>query len=142
MDNYIQKKVQAFEEFIDCKLKPDLVKAIGERDKIFEKQKVYSDLKKNIENLEKNGVTSLRTMVNLGSEVYMQADVPETRSIFVDVGLGFHVEFNWPEAIIFISLKEQLLEKQIEDYTRQIASIKTHIKLVGEGIRELLQFDA
>lgn len=34
-----------------------------------------SDLRKNIENLEKNSVTSLRTMVNLGSEVYMQADV-------------------------------------------------------------------
>lgn len=34
-----------------------------------------SDLKRNIENLEKNAVTSLRTLVNLGSEVYMQADV-------------------------------------------------------------------
>lgn len=34
-----------------------------------------SDLRKNIENLEKNSVTSLRTLVNLGSEVYMQADV-------------------------------------------------------------------
>lgn len=34
-----------------------------------------SDLRNNIENLEQNSVTSLRTMVNLGSEVYMQADV-------------------------------------------------------------------
>lgn len=34
-----------------------------------------SDLRRNIENLEKNSVTSLRTLVNLGSEVYMQADV-------------------------------------------------------------------
>lgn len=34
-----------------------------------------SDLKKNIETLEKNRVTCLRTSVNLGSEVYMQADV-------------------------------------------------------------------
>lgn len=34
-----------------------------------------SDLRKNVENLEKNSVTSLRTMVNLGSEVYMQAEV-------------------------------------------------------------------
>lgn len=34
-----------------------------------------SDLRKNIENLEKNSVTRLRTLINLGSEVYMQADV-------------------------------------------------------------------
>jgi hypothetical protein len=34
-----------------------------------------SDLRRSIENLEKNSVTNLRTMVNLGSEVYMQADV-------------------------------------------------------------------
>jgi hypothetical protein len=33
------------------------------------------DLKRNIENLERNGVTSMRSMVNLGSEVYMQAEV-------------------------------------------------------------------
>ncbi|KAF2548095.1 hypothetical protein F2Q70_00020797, partial [Brassica cretica] len=36
----------------------------------------------------------LREMVfNLGSEVYMQAGVPDTRHIFMDVGLGFYVEF-------------------------------------------------
>ncbi|CAN7043540.1 unnamed protein product [Brassica oleracea var. botrytis] len=29
---------------------------------------------------------------NLGSEVYMQAGVPDTRHIFMDVGLGFYVE--------------------------------------------------
>lgn len=34
-----------------------------------------SNLRRNIENLEKNSVTSLQTMVNLGSEVYMQAEV-------------------------------------------------------------------
>ncbi|XP_027161579.1 uncharacterized protein LOC113763764 [Coffea eugenioides] len=34
-----------------------------------------SDWKRNIETLEKNSVTSLRTLINLGSEVYMQADV-------------------------------------------------------------------
>jgi hypothetical protein len=33
------------------------------------------DLKKNIENLENNGITNLQSMVNLGSEVYMQAEV-------------------------------------------------------------------
>ncbi|KAF5955271.1 hypothetical protein HYC85_008127 [Camellia sinensis] len=98
-----------------------------------------SDLRKSIENLEKNSVTSLRTLVNLGSEVYMQADVPDTRRIFVDVGLGFHVEFTWSEALNYIIAREEKLARQIEEYTRLIASIKAQIKMVCEGIRELLQ---
>uniref|UniRef100_A0A7C9DKX3 Protein UXT homolog n=1 Tax=Opuntia streptacantha TaxID=393608 RepID=A0A7C9DKX3_OPUST len=139
MDKYREEKVKKFEEFIDRRLKPDLVKAIAERDKVFEQQKIFSDLKRNIQNLEKNSVTNLKTLVNLGSEVYMQAEVPDTQRIFVDVGLGFHVEFTWSEALRYISAREERLAKQIEEYTQLIASIKAQIKLVCEGIRELLQ---
>ncbi|KAL4333795.1 hypothetical protein GQ457_07G017810 [Hibiscus cannabinus] len=139
MDSLRQEKIQKFEEFVDRRLKPDLVRAIAERDKVFDQQKIFSDLRKNIESLEKNSVTSLRTLVNLGSEVYSQAEVPDTQRIFVDIGLGFHVEFTWSEALKFISLREEKLERQIEEYTRLIASIKAQIKLVLEGIRELLQ---
>ncbi|KAL4281845.1 hypothetical protein GQ457_03G026990 [Hibiscus cannabinus] len=139
MDSLRQEKIHKFEEFVDRRLKPDLVRAIAERDKVFDQQKIFSDLRKNIENLEKNSVTNLRTLVNLGSEVYMQAEVPDTQHIFVDIGLGFHVEFTWSEALKFISLREEKLARQIEEYTRLIASIKAQIKLVCEGIRELLQ---
>ncbi|KAK4580737.1 hypothetical protein RGQ29_024403 [Quercus rubra] len=142
MDRFRQEKLQRYEEFVDKRLKPDLVHAIAERDKVFEQQKTFSDLRKNIENLEKNSVTSLRTLVNLGSEVYMQADVPDTKRIFVDIGLGFHVEFTWSEALNFISQREERLARQIEEYFRLIASIKAQIKLVYEGIRELLQLPA
>ncbi|TQD87382.1 hypothetical protein C1H46_027043 [Malus baccata] len=159
MDISRQNKIQKFEDFVDQRLKPDLVRAIAQR----------SDLRKNIENLEKNSVTSLRTLVNLGSEVYMQADVidgfkpvlcygcgmglihrifflrvcrPDTRRIFVDIGLGFHVEFTWSEALNYISQREETLARQVEECTNLIASIKARIKLVCEGIRELLQLPA
>lgn len=32
---------------------------------------------------------------------------PDTQRIFVDVGLGFHVEFTWTEALSFIALREE-----------------------------------
>nr|CAD1837888.1 unnamed protein product [Ananas comosus var. bracteatus] len=99
-----QEKVEKFEGFVDRRLKPDLVNAIAQR----------SDLKRNIENLEQNGVTSFQSMVNLGSEVYMQADVPDTRRIFVDIGLGFHVEFTWSEALEFISVREARLARYVK----------------------------
>ncbi|KAH0674792.1 hypothetical protein KY284_025879 [Solanum tuberosum] len=129
MDTIKQEKVRRFEEFIDRRLKPDLVHAIAERDKVFEQQKIFSDLRSNIENLEKNNVTNLKTLVNIGSEVYLQADVPDTTRIFVDVGLGFHVEFTWSEALNYISAREEKLARQIEEYTRLIASIKAQIKM-------------
>ncbi|XP_037479602.1 uncharacterized protein LOC119356727 isoform X1 [Triticum dicoccoides] len=137
-----QDKVKKFEDFVDRRLKPDLVNAIAQRDNLFQQQKTFLDLKKNIENLEKNGVTSMRSMVNLGSEVYMQAEVPDKRHIFVDIGLGFHVEFTWQEALQFISVREARLARQIDEYTHLIASIKAQIKMVCEGIRELLQLAA
>lgn len=111
IDNFRNEKVQRFEEFVDRRLKPDLVHAIAERDKVFEQQKVFSDLRRNIENLEKNSITNLTTLVNLGSEVYVQGNVADTQRIFVDVGLGFHVEFTWSEALKFISLKEERLAR-------------------------------
>lgn len=36
---------------------------------------------------------------------------PDTQRIFVDIGLGFHVEFTWSEALRFISLREEKLER-------------------------------
>ncbi|XP_073268295.1 uncharacterized protein [Populus alba] len=59
------------------------------RDKVFEQQKMLF-VKEHRELREEQ-----RTMVNLGSVLYMQVDVPDTHRIFVDVGLGFHVEFTW-----------------------------------------------
>ncbi|MED6123848.1 hypothetical protein PIB30_053375 [Stylosanthes scabra] len=142
MESLTQQKVQRYEEFVDHHLKPDLQHAIDERDQIFEQQKIFADLRRNIENLEKNSVTSLRTLVNLGSEVYLQAEVPNTQRIFVDVGLGFHVEFTWCEALNYIQTREERIAKQIDEYNQLIASIKAQIKLVLEGIRELLQLPA
>ncbi|CAH9070423.1 unnamed protein product [Cuscuta epithymum] len=101
-----QEKIHQYEDFVDRRLKPDLIHAIAERDKVFDQQKAFSELRRNIENLEKNSVTNLMTLVNLGSEVYVQADV------------------------------------QIEEYTCLIAGIKSQIKMVCEGIRELLQLPA
>uniref|UniRef100_M4E7E3 Mediator of RNA polymerase II transcription subunit 10 n=1 Tax=Brassica campestris TaxID=3711 RepID=M4E7E3_BRACM len=75
MEEGRQKDLQLLEEIIDKGLKEKLLQTIASRDKIFEEQKVLSDLRKNLETLEENGVNSLKTMVNPGSEVYMQAHV-------------------------------------------------------------------
>lgn len=54
---------------------------------------------------------------------------PDTGHIFVDVGLGFHVEFTWSEALKFIAAREAKLTRHIEDYTQLIASNKVQIMM-------------
>lgn len=39
------------------------------------------------------------------------AHSPDTKRIFVDIGLGFHVEFTWSEAINYISQREEKLSR-------------------------------
>ncbi|KAK4758843.1 hypothetical protein SAY87_020144 [Trapa incisa] len=138
MDGHVPEELRKWEELIDCKLKPSLVRATDERNKLFEQQKVVSDLRKNIENLQRNSITNMRTMVNIGSEVYLQAEVSDTRRIFVDIGYGFHVEFTWDEALKYLPSREELLARKIEECTQRIVHIKADIKWIYEVIRQLL----
>lgn len=131
-------KIEQYEAFVDKRLKPDLVAAIAQRDKVLEQQKIYSDLAKNIKLLQEQKMTKMRTMINLGSEVYAQAEVPDATRLFVDIGLGFHAEFTLDEALEFISAKDKVLSNQVNQQTAQVANIKAQIKLVVEGIRELM----
>ncbi|PNX73017.1 protein UXT [Trifolium pratense] len=101
MENIRQQEIQKYEELIDKRMKPKLLHATAQS----------ADLRRNIENLEKNSVTSLRTMVNIGSEVYVQAEVPNTQHIFVDIGMGFHVEFTWSEALNYIEKREERIAR-------------------------------
>ncbi len=72
---------------------------------------------------------------------------PDTSKIFVQVGLGFHVEFTLPEALAFIDKKEEHLMKyawtallsstaaytrvrQAEAFSQRAAEIKSKIKIV------------
>lgn len=43
--------------------------------------------------------------------LYLHVHRPDTRRIFVDIGLGFHVEFTWSEALNYISQREEKLAR-------------------------------
>ncbi|CAG8573249.1 53_t:CDS:2 [Diversispora eburnea] len=69
-------------------------------------------------------------MVDLGSNFYVQAKVPDTTYIYINVGFGFHVQLTLDEAIAFIEKKEAMLQKRSNKYTQDIAKINAHIKVV------------
>jgi hypothetical protein len=90
--------------------------------------------------LQEPNLTKLRTMINTGSEVYGQAEVPDSTRIFVDnsVRVSWWCLLGIRPSGLYIMAKDKVLSDQIEQHTSHIASIKAQIKLVGEGIRELM----
>ena len=42
--------------------------------------------------MRQSGSTELKTLVDIGAEVYCQAKVPDISRVYISVGLGFHVE--------------------------------------------------
>mmetsp|Transcript_15196 Transcript_15196/g.32755 ORF Transcript_15196/g.32755 Transcript_15196/m.32755 type:complete len:157 (-) Transcript_15196:634-1104(-) len=134
----LDQKILEYESFMD-RLKVDLSHAYTQRTELQQKIDAYRDLKLNTEMLMKEDSSKpIRTLVNLGSDFFCQAEVPNTRWIYVDVGLGFHVQLTPAETAKHAEERMKAIEVLAAKQSDQIAAIKANIKLVGEGVRELM----
>ncbi|KAK3237948.1 hypothetical protein CYMTET_52012 [Cymbomonas tetramitiformis] len=120
--DWLGSKIQKYEEFMD-RLKRDLRHAIGEREKTQKQLDSYRDLADNVKMLGLEGIKDMRSLVNLGSEFFVQAQVTDTSKLFVNVGLGFHVELTHEETSKFVENKLAALH---EDATRKSEQVRTH----------------
>ena len=77
---------------------------------------------------------SLNVLKDIGSNVLMQAEVPDTSTIFVDVGLGFFAEADLNQAILILKPRKELLKQKQEHDMKAVANIEAHIQLVEEGL--------
>ena len=89
--------------------------------------------------LKEQQQTSLKTMVNVGRDFYVQAHVPDTSSLYVDVGLGFHAQMTLDEAGAFAASREAALNEKVEALSARAARLKAHIKLVVGAIDEVMR---
>eukprot|EP01135_Chromosphaera_perkinsii_P006175 Nk52_evm3s434 gene=Nk52_evmTU3s434 len=137
----LQEKISEYETFLDAKLKKDLEEVLEQRDKVYEKISEYVKLRNNIDLIWKSGMESLKSMVNLGCDFYVQAKVPDATYVFVDVGFNFYLQMTPPEAIAFIEKKVTHLTSIGDAHTETAGKIKAHIKIVVEALHEL-QFGA
>ncbi|KAF9986801.1 hypothetical protein BGZ75_001422 [Mortierella antarctica] len=147
MEDSIQQKLARYETFVNESLKSDLKDALDARDAIYEQTSEYLKLAKDIEVIKENGLTEMKTQVDLGSNFYVQAKIPDTKYIYVNVGFGFHAQLTLDEALVFISKKEAHLQKdqslyrKAEKYTEKASQIRAHIKLVLEAMAEIMKLD-
>jgi prefoldin subunit 5 len=56
--------------------------------------------------MDTNEMHDMKTMINVGCEFYMQASIPSTDRVCVDIGLGVHVDYSRAEALRFIQERE------------------------------------
>jgi len=131
--------VQRYQQFIETKLKVHLKQTLDQRDAVYTKLAQYVELSKNLTLIKSSSLSKLKTQVNIGSDFYLQAVIPDCSLVTVEIGLGFFVELQLDEAISFISDKQQQLEKQVESYSKKAAVISSQIKMIYEGIAELLR---
>ncbi|XP_061470424.1 protein UXT [Rhineura floridana] len=136
-EQQVQEKVLQYEAFIGDVLQRDLQKVLEQREEVYEKIAQYLQLKNVIERFQETGSQELTTQVDLGCNFYVNAEVPDTSTIFVALGYGFFVELTLPEALAFIEKKNKLLTELSEALTKDSAKIKANIRMVLEGLREL-----
>ena len=117
------------EELINETLRRELQSALDARDKLYEKIAACMELRTNCQQLLERGQRELKTMVNLGSDFYVQAHVPDTGWIYVDVGLGFHAQMTLDEACKFAAQREAALNARAEELTARATRLKARIKL-------------
>ena len=140
-DSTSSEKVLQYEAFLNEKLREDLRKILEQRDEVYKQISDYLQLKTIIETIQQTDYTKeeLKTKIDLGCNFYVQAKVPDTSRIYVNIGFGFYVEFTHDEALKFIKKKTDSLNEKAESFTKDAVTVKAHIKLVLEGLRELQQ---
>ncbi|KAJ2776250.1 hypothetical protein H4R18_005768 [Coemansia javaensis] len=111
----LQEAVQKYEDFVRERLEPDLARAVEQRDAVYKRMSEYLKLKTHIDAVRSQGLGELETKVDLGSNFYVKAFVPDTTHIFVSVGFGFHLQMTLDEADAFIDRKVKHMETHVYD---------------------------
>ncbi|KAG8298193.1 hypothetical protein J6590_020862 [Homalodisca vitripennis] len=139
MEISIPQKVLKYEAFINDVLKEQLKKTAEDLDRTYGEIAEFIQLENLIQTIEENGLSKdgLKTQVDIGCNFYMQACVPDTSKILIDIGLGYFVEYTLNEALIVIKRRINLLNRKVDILRDQSANTKAHIKLVLHGIQEL-----
>ncbi|XP_063690658.1 protein UXT-like isoform X3 [Bolinopsis microptera] len=133
----ISDKVLKYEEFVNEVLKNDLNHVLEERDKIYDEVAEYMKLQTSIERLKTIDSRPIKEMIDVGCNFYMQAEVKNTDYIYVDVGMGLHVQLTFDEALRFLKKKIDQLTVKSEHLTEKSVDIKARIKLIIGALAEL-----
>ncbi|KAI9221801.1 Prefoldin subunit-domain-containing protein [Blastocladiella britannica] len=134
----IRAEIEKYTDFVENHLRVDLRAVLAERESILEQSIEYGKLSTQIQTIKDAGLTEMKTQVDLGSNFYVQAKVPDTQFIYVNVGFGFHLELTLDEALAFLERKTSHLQEKANKCTRKASEIKAHIQIIMGTLEELM----
>lgn len=134
----LEQKIERYHRFVDENLRVKLEKALATRGEVVKKIEEYEKLRGSVELLTERKTRHVKTQINVGCDVYMQAAVPDTSRIMVSIGLGLFAEFTLKEALEFIDVKCGSLQKRADELGQEAAQISSNIEVVLKGIQELM----
>ena len=135
-------KIAEYERFIGERLQPDLLAAEEGRAKVQASIDTWEGLITNVRGVQEQGSDQLRTLVDLGSQVYCQAEVPDTSRIFVSVGLGFHAEMTLvrsPRVSVRLERRDARRRKGRSEKCGGVLA-RGHAYVGGIGVQTISQF--
>ena len=88
----VEQKVERYQKFVDETLRVKLAQALDQREEAVKEIEAYEKLRGTVEVMRESQTGRAKSMVNIGCELYMQANIPDTSKIMVNAGLGFFVE--------------------------------------------------
>lgn len=144
--NELQDKIKEYAKFITQTLQPQLQTAVEAKEATENDISEYMQLRNKLQHLE-NTINSeassgekskpIEALVDLAHEsVYCRAIISNPRTLYVDVGLGFMVEFTLSEALMFIDKRVKYLE---DDVLKHRAGVAEGIAKDVENALELLE---
>ena len=121
-----------------CPPQVDLERATEARDKTRAELETFAALASDLAALDAEGTVELRTLVELGAGVRCAARVPDSRRVFVHVGLGFHPELTRPEGVAAAEARAAHLRARLAEQQAAVGRVAAHLELATEGVRELM----
>jgi len=134
-------KVSKYEYFLNEVLRSDLKTTLERRDELYNQVAQYMELQTVLEKvggaMNADGNSKLKTKVDIGSNFYVQAEIPDLKTVTVDVGCGIWLPMSSEDAIAFCEKKVSFLNSRVNDLTQQELGIKAQINIVLEGLKEI-----
>ena len=139
----LRRQIAEYGDFVERTLRPQLQAAVDAREETEGEISEYLRLQNELRLLlvERSGDTAaregeksdppggneayppIRAVIDIShAAVYCDVVVPNPRTIYVDVGLGFHVEMTLAEAISFVDRRVGHLEKNVLKHRLEVAA--------------------
>jgi prefoldin alpha subunit len=130
----VQQKIDEYRSFLDTKIRPEAAIAKSVRMHVEREMQEYQELEDQVSKQSPEG--SMRT-VDLGWEKAYCEAIVSTAKIFVDVGMGFHVELTALEAADFCQKRLAFLQRKLQDRTAKLRKVENHATEVEEILDHL-----